>query len=195
VCNFKGFIQKNNLFFKELMHILIKRKEFDLIFLILKEYSRKEQIIPRDVQILLKDFQKKIKSVSQSIETEDKFYNPTALVDANIIYVDDEDKFRKMVKYIQNTKPDVIGMDCEWQPEFKTLDEIIQKFDQPLENMEKLNRPNTFQIATRDKVFIIESKESIEQISKETLEDFTNSVLFSKDIKKLGNKKFQILLN
>jgi hypothetical protein len=159
--------------------------------MITKEYTRKEQSIPRDAQVLLKDFQKQMKSAKSKTNSvkkvnKDQFYNPAELVDENIIYVDDEKKFLEMIEYLHSAKPDIIGMDCEWEPEFKTLDEIIVKTEQPRENQEKLNRPNTFQIATRHKVFIIESKDSIDQISQDTLDKFVNTILFSNDIKKLG---------
>jgi hypothetical protein len=50
----------------------------------------------------------------------------------------------------------------------------------------KKNRPNTFQIATRNQIFIIEVKNLVDVLSESCLEKFGDAVLFNDDIIKLG---------
>ncbi len=120
---------------------------------------------------------------------EERYYFPTCLLEENIVYVVDEAEFIEMLKYFEEKKPDVIGMDCEWKPEFNNFNMIEQELESEnvSHKVEKNNRPDTFQIATREKVFIIESRDLVDNLSEQSIDKFGQLILFSKGLKKLGN--------
>ena len=125
---------------------------------------------------------------------EERYYFPSALLEENIVYVGDEEKFIEMLTYFEVTKPDVIGMDCEWKPEFNNFNITGQESESEIatQKVEKNNRPDTFQIATRDKVFIIESRDLVDSLSEQSIDKFGQLVLFCQDLKKLGNQNVEL---
>jgi hypothetical protein len=72
------------------------------------------------------------------------------------------------------------------------IDDSFNSFDDPLIDYNlKKNRPNTFQIATRNKIFVIEVKNLVDLLSETNLIKFGDLVLFNDKIVKLGKiKKF-----
>jgi len=124
---------------------------------------------------------------------EERYYFPSALSEENICYVGDEAKFIEMLTYFEEAKPDVIGMDCEWKPEFNNLSPIGQEpeSESVTQKSEKSNRPDTFQIATRERVFIIESRDLVDSLSEQSVDKFGELVLFCQDLKKLGNSSIE----
>lgn len=112
------------------------------------------------------------------------FYTPSELSLDKITFVNDEQTFVDMLSYFEKTRPDCIGMDCEWKPIFGNEDTTSTSDN--LEENEKNNRPNTFQIATRDRVFIIEAKELVDTLSSDLMNKFGDLILFSEHLIKLG---------
>ena len=108
-----------------------------------------------------------------------------------------------MLCYFETIKPSIIGMDCEWKPIFDQEEsdsaEAKTNTNDQEENtlttttatqseatMDKKNRPSTLQIATRDKVFIIETKSLVDTLDDELILKFGELVLFSETLVKLG---------
>jgi hypothetical protein len=84
------------------------------------------------------------------------------------------------------------GLDCEWKPVFN------KDLEKALHSIGKNNRANTLQVATRDKVFIVEIKDLADQLSQAIVEKFLNNVLFSENLVKLGKytaKRYVLALN
>lgn len=100
----------------------------------------------------------------------------------DITFVDNTEAFRVMLNYFESNKStlDVIGMDCEWKPTFD-IEELSALTSDP-----KKNRPNTFQIATRDKCFILETRVFVDSLDDDLLEKFGDLILFSETLIKLG---------
>ena len=87
----------------------------------------------------------------------------------NITFVDTSNTFAEMLDYFETAKPDIIGMDCEWM-QHNILDENV----------------STFQIATRERVFIVATKSLIDLLDDDLVKKFGDLVLFSKTLTKLG---------
>jgi hypothetical protein len=114
--------------------------------------------------------------------------------------VDNSNLFTEMLCYFETIKPSIIGMDCEWKPIFDQEEsepvETKTNMNDQEENtlattqvetmMDKKNRPSTLQIATRDKVFIIETKSLVDTLDDELILKFGELVLFSDTLVKLG---------
>jgi hypothetical protein len=92
----------------------------------------------------------------------------------------------------------LLGLDCEWQPMMDNEEVNIDVSCDFLDNIssnytEKRNRPNTFQIATRNKTFVVEVKNLVDVLSESCLKKFGDFVLFNDNIIKLGKiLKFNI---
>lgn len=55
------------------------------------------------------------------------------------------------------------------------------------ENLREKNlRPDTFQIATRQKVFIVDSRDLVDLLDENDIDRFGNLILFSENMLKLG---------
>ena len=75
------------------------------------------------------------------------------------------------------------GLDCEWKPDFDVQNISNKKLDL---DASKKHRPNTFQIATREKVFILEAKNLVDTLDEFDLMKFGDLVFFSEKLVKLG---------
>jgi hypothetical protein len=177
-----------------------------------------------------------VKSAESNI-TKKNYYMPDDLNESIIFFIDTESKFREMLKYFEDNKPDVIGMDCEWKPFFDLIEKIIveeitdqtvvtndgetqnskehsitttithepmtstaaitttQTEDEPtatemstniISNSSKKQCAAIFQIAVRSRVFILDTKYLIDNLSDELLEKFGDLILFSESLIKLG---------
>jgi hypothetical protein len=82
------------------------------------------------------------------------------------------------------------GLDCEWKPVFgnEETDMELNAEASVSANGDKNKRPNTLQIATREKTFIVEVKDLVDTLDDESLMKFGNLFLFSEDLIKLGIK-------
>ena len=99
---------------------------------------------------------------------------------ADIIFVDTSELFLEMLEYFEQTKPNLLGFDCEWKP----TDEVLQ-YELPVHERDQLS---IFQIATRDKVFIVDVLRlvaSLRKNSKKNSKKFGDLVLFSEQTVKL----------
>ena len=83
-------------------------------------------------------------------------------------------------------------MDCEWKPYFyddsgsAESSESSDDLD-PVQQPQQLKQPvATFQLATRDFAFIIDTKYLIEKLDTKLVERFGELVLFSENLHKLG---------
>ena len=117
-----------------------------------------------------------------------------------MIWVDNVDEFKKMVDYFEEKKPNIIGLDCEWKPmcdmdeENKDTENSGSKSDESDEEVDddsttinsKNKRPNVFQIATREKIFIVEFRDLPDLLDESLVDRFASLVFFSDDIIKLG---------
>ena len=115
--------------------------------------------------------------------------------------MDNSKTFADMLDYFESAKPDIIGMDCEWKPIFDQEEEAtnveLQEetttatttttiADTSSPSIDKKNRPSTFQIATRARVFIVETKSLVDSLDDELVQKFGDLVLFSETLIKLG---------
>ena len=81
-----------------------------------------------------------------------------------------------------------LGLDCEWKPVYDSDDILAgEESNNEAQNTEKNNCTNTFQVSTRNKTFIIETKYLIETLDSPLIDKFGDLVLFSESITKLGN--------
>jgi hypothetical protein len=87
----------------------------------------------------------------------------------SITFVDNSDTFTEMLDYFETSKPDIIGMDCEWT-QHNLLDD----------------NASTFQIATRERVFIVATKSLVDLLDDNLVNRFGDLVLFSETLIKLG---------
>ena len=56
-----------------------------------------------------------------------------------ISFVDNSNAFAEMLHYFETSKPDIIGMDCEWM-QHNILDENVSTFQK--NNKYRINYPN-----------------------------------------------------
>jgi hypothetical protein len=121
------------------------------------------------------------KKITNSISnpSDSQFYNPIELLDKNIIFVGNEKEFSRMLIFFENTQPDVIGIDLEYKPRFKRVENPKPTFD-------KTNRANILQLATREKTFLVEVKHLLDRIDPEEMRKFGDLILFKKYLIKLG---------
>jgi hypothetical protein len=101
----------------------------------------------------------------------------------DITFVDNRIAFIDMLNYFEKNKStlDVIGMDCEWKPVFDVEDHLVTDL-----MSDKRNRPSTFQIATREKCFILETKNFLDTLDDDLINKFGDLILFSSTLLKLG---------
>ncbi len=133
-------------------------------------------------------------------QTIDDFYQPDENVfnENMMIWVDDQIKFDSMLDYFEQTKPKVIGLDCEWKPMFDQEDnnennltdsndlELELNGNGPSNGGTKSKRPNILQIATSDKCFIIEFRDLPDSLSENSVQKFGELIFFADDLIKLG---------
>lgn len=116
---------------------------------------------------------------SESTAIEKLSYYPNELLnEANIKFVDSPETFSEMLSDFENFKPKVIGLDCEWKPSFDLIDTSNEN--------DKKNRASTLQIATRERVYIIDVKFLIEKLSEKHINKFGDLILFNENLMKLG---------
>ena len=75
-------------------------------------------------------------------------------------------------------------LDVEDSPSIEELDEIDSVASQSA--VDKKNRPSTLQIATRERYFILETKNLVDTLDESLLNKFGELILFSDDLIKLG---------
>jgi hypothetical protein len=108
-------------------------------------------------------------------EKKDSFYQP--LIE-NIIFVDCEEKFNDFLNDFETSKPNVIGIDCEWRPTFG-----LEQDESSLSN--ELGA-STLQISNRKNSYIIDMTYFIKTLSNEQIQRFADSILYSSEITKFG---------
>jgi hypothetical protein len=121
--------------------------------------------------------------LSHIINTEKYYYPEHLLNDTNIKFVQTNQDFIQMLDYFEETKPDAIGQDCEWKPSFDLIDTSTET-----EESSKRNRSSTYQIATRDKCFILDMKDLIDSLDESIINRFGQLILFNENLLKLGYK-------
>ena len=114
------------------------------------------------------------------------YYSCSELSEGNIVFVDTPALFADMLGYFEQAKPDVVGLDCEWKPIFDVDDSIVESVNDNVEQHNKKNRPSTLQIATRHKVFVVETKHLVDVLDEPLLHKFGELILFSERLVKLG---------
>jgi hypothetical protein len=142
------------------------------------------------------------------VNASDKHYYPEELLNENnIIFIQTIEDFVQMLDFFEDTKPDAVGLDCEWKVSVfnQTLINILNfshshvfifilkpSFDladtsSENEETDKKNRSSTFQISTREKSFILDMKNLIESLEEPVLNRFGQLILFNETLLKFGN--------
>lgn len=119
----------------------------------------------------------------EAIQVKD-FYNTDELNLENIIFVDNDEKFELFLCDIEqnkNTSAKIVGLDCEWKPFLGTLDQ-----DPTFSELQGSNRVSTFQIATRNKTYILDMTFYMSSLSNDKIEKFGQIFLLNPEIIKLG---------
>jgi hypothetical protein len=73
----------------------------------------------------------------------------------------------------------------EWKPIFENDEENGEK-KEITNNLDKRKRPNLFQLATRTKTYLIESKNLPDELPEHLIDKFGELILFSESVLKLG---------
>ena len=124
-------------------------------------------------------------ALEEQASARDEYFCPDELKASKrknfIEFIATPEKFRSMLDFFANNSSiNVVGLDCEWKPWFsKELYNALNYF-------EKYKRPNTLQIATRHKVFIIEMKYLADRLNMKDKAEFLERILFNKSLLRLG---------
>ena len=105
---------------------------------------------------------------------KDSFYQP--LIE-NIVFVDTEEKFNDFLNEFETSKPNVIGIDCEWRPSFGLEQD---------EGSNEFGGASTLQISNRKNSYIVDMTYFIKTLGDEQIKRFANSILYSSEITKFG---------
>ncbi|CAF0717201.1 unnamed protein product [Brachionus calyciflorus] len=141
--------------------------------------SSAKELFLSNMELIRPQYEIKITQLRESDKY--KFYWPVELKNESLEFIDSIDQFKNMLDYFEKNQPEVIGLDCEWKPAFGTEDLIDDE-----ELKIKIQRPDTLQIATRGKVFVVDSRFLVDQLEEVDIDRFGNLVLFSEKIIKLG---------